>query len=268
MQVVYTPFVHKSWTYWGKKLKTIKTLFATALLTVVAIACVAQEDEAAPDVFTYASYFQCPGGPGSRVDELVAKDTERMDALVDDGTILRWGWLSHHTGGQWMRVFYHQANSIDALLDGSDAIAAADDDADDDGGLKFGQVCNSHDDYIWQVENGNSSDDRGAAGFSVYHVCDANREDRADEIMAETMAPILNKLVEDGDLTSWGWSSHVVGGKYRKLQTMTATDHKSLLAARGKAISLMYAEGSEAGEEFTDICGTHVDYMWDIVHEK
>lgn len=251
-------------------MRIIKTLVTTALLTLVAIACVAQEDEAAPDVFTYASYFQCPGGPGSRVDELVAEDVERMDALVDDGTILHWGWLAHHTGGQWTRIFYHQANSLDALLDGSDAIAALndDEDSDDDGGLTFGQVCNTHDDYIWQVENGNSSDDRGAAGFSVYHLCDANREDRADEIVAESMAPILDKLVEDGDLTSWGWSSHVVGGEYRKLQTMTAADHKSLLAARGKAISQMYAEGSEAGEEFTDICGAHVDYMWDIVHEK
>ena len=36
-------------------------------------------------------------------------------------------------------------------------------------------------------------------------------------------------LVEDGKLTSWGWSSHVVGGKYRKLQTMTGADMKTLM---------------------------------------
>ena len=74
-------------------------------------------------------------------------------------------------------------------------------------------------------------------------------------------------MVEEGNLTSRGWSSHVVGGRFRKLQTMTAADHKSLLAARGEAISLIYAEDSEAGTEFSEICGPHVDYMWNIVHE-
>ena len=35
---------------------------------------------------------------------------------------------------------FTQANSLDALLEGSDAIEALDDDAEDDGGLTFGQV--------------------------------------------------------------------------------------------------------------------------------
>ena len=60
----------------------------------------------------------------------------------------------------------------------------------------------------------------------------------------------------------------VVGGRFRKLQTMTAPDHKSLLAARNAAIDALYEDDSEAGTEFSDICGPHVDYMWDIIHEK
>jgi hypothetical protein len=63
---------------------------------------------------------------------------------------------------------------------------------------------------------------------------------------------------------SWGWSSHWVGGEFRRLQTMTAKDHKSLLKARGELIDEMYAEGSAAGAEFSEICGSHVDYMWNI----
>ena len=45
---------------------------------------------------------------------------------------------------------------------------------------------------------------------------------------------------------------------------MTAPDHKSLLKARSELIEAMYAEGNTAGEEFTTICGSHADYMWDI----
>ncbi len=253
-------------------MKTIKTLAAAIALTVMALASVAQEDDDGPEIFTYASYFYCPGGPLSRVDEIVAEDADRMDDFVDDGTILGWGWLAHHTGGQWQRLFYFQADSTDALLDASDAIQDTGDDdeadAEEDDSLSFGVICNRHDDYIWQVESGTIGVDRGKAGFSVYHVCDISREERADEIIDELVAPILNQFVEDGKLTSWSWSSHSVGGKYRRLQTMTAADHKSLLNARNEAIDAIYADDNELGMEFSDICGPHVDYMWDIIHEK
>ena len=257
-------------------MRIIKALLAGIALSALSFASVAQEEEA-PERFTYATYYECSGGgPLSIPDEAIADDAERLDGLVDDGTLAHWGWLAHHTGGNWQRIFYHQADSLEALLDGSDAInnrgddddadAAADDDADD--GPGFGAVCNRHNDYIWQVENGSSLDERGAAGFSVYHVCDSSREERADEIVDTHVAPILNGLVEDGSLTSWGWSSHVVGGRFRRLQTMTATDHKGMLAARGKAIDAIYADDSAMGIEFDDICGEHVDYMWDIISEK
>lgn len=251
-------------------MRIIKILLATVALTALSFASVAQEDEDAPERYTYATYYECGGGKLSVPDEVIADDVERMNGLVDDGSIEHWGWLAHHTGGNWQRVFYHQSDSLEALLDGSDAIGGDDDEADDDAddGAEFGAVCNRHEDYIWQVENGMGGEERGSAGFSVYHLCDSSREERADEIVDEHVAPILNGLVEDGSLTSWGWSSHVVGGEYRRLQTMTASDHKGLLAARGKAIEAMYADDNELGEELNDICGAHVDYMWNILHEK
>jgi hypothetical protein len=47
---------------------------------------------------------------------------------------------------------------------------------------------------------------------------------------------------------------------------MTASDHKTLLAARDEAIEEIYDEDSTVGEELANICGSHVDYMWDIIH--
>lgn len=264
-------------------MKKISMLLTTSALVTLSAASLAQE-EAAPEMYTYASYFTCDGGPLSAADDSIKAGADNMNALVEDGTISRWGWLGHNTGGGWTRIFYHQAESLDALLDAnaaiqggggdddeaaedSDADAEADDAADDDT-PPFGAVCNKHDDYIWQVENGNSSDARGEAGFSVYHLCDSSREERADEIVAEHVAPIMNGLIEDGSLTSWGWSSHVVGGKYRRLQTMTGADHKSVLKARAAAIEAIYADDNEMGAELNDICGSHVDYMWDILMEN
>jgi len=251
-------------------MKTIKTLAIAVGISLFTLSCMAQEDEA-PTNYIYSTYFYCGGGPLSRVDELTAETAPIMDKLVEDGEITGWGWYGHHTGGGWQRLAYHTASSMDQLLDGSDAIEAAldaanDDDADDDQ-MNFGQICYRHDDYIWEIVAGSGGGGGSAkAGFSTYHVCDSTREERADEIIKEHAAPILDKLVEEGKLTSWGWSVHQVGGRFRKLQTMTGSDHKSVLQARNEAIDAIYADGSKAGEELNDICGSHVDYMWDIIH--
>ncbi|MDH3339098.1 MAG: hypothetical protein OEM85_02670 [Gammaproteobacteria bacterium] len=253
-------------------MKTIKVIAITLGLSVLSLASVAQEEDEGPSAYTYATYFYCGGGPLSRADEIIEDDAERLNGLVDDGTILRWGWMAHHTGGQWQRLFYYQAETMEALLEAGGAVQDSGDDDEEsdeeDDGVPLNQICPRHDDYIWSVDNGTAGKKRGAAGFSVYHICDLTREERADEIVDAHFAPILNQMVEDGKLTSWGWMSHVVGGKYRKLQTMTAGDMSSLLKARGEVIEAVYAEDNEAGEEFTDICGPHTDYMWDIQLES
>ena len=251
-------------------MKIIRTLAIGVGLSALTLSCMAQEDEP-PAFYVYATYFYCGGGPLSRVDELTAETAPIMDGLVEDGTISGWGWYGHHTGGGWQRLSFHTASSMEELIDGSDAIQAAlqaanDDDADDEQ-MNFGQICYRHDDYIWEGVTGSGPGDGSAkAGFSTYHVCDFAREDRADEIIKEHAAPVLNRLVEEGKLTSWGWSSHSVGGRFRKLQTMTGSDHQAVLKARDEAIEAIYAENNAAGEELADICGSHVDYMWDIIH--
>lgn len=230
---------------------------------------VAQDDE--PQIFTYATYMYCDTDGQERADEIVAEyDKPVMDELVDDGEISAWGWLSHHTGGKWRRIRYHQSDSLDGVLDGLDAMNDAMQEAmDEDVAEEFADICDSHVDYIWQNIAGTGGEERGTAGVSVYHNCDINRESRADEIVTESFGPVFDKLVEEGKLTSWGWSSHVIGGHLRKLQTMTGKDHKAVLAARAEAIAATYDEGGNAaGVEFSDICGSHEDYLWNIVHEK
>ena len=233
-------------------------------LAALSTTAVAQEEEKA-SVFTYATYFYCDVSGQERVDEIVkAQNAPVYDQMVKEGKMSGWGWLSHHTGGKWRRVQYYQASSVAGLLDAQAEMSKRLDGQDDAADKDFGKICNAHEDYIWEVKSGSSGETRGDAGFSVYYKCDQSKEERADEIFEKDLGPILDKYVAAGKLTSWGWSSHWVGGSFRRLQTMTAADHKSLLAARAELIDEMYAEENKAGVEFNEICGSHVDYMWDI----
>ncbi|MFC1606254.1 hypothetical protein ACFL33_05275 [Pseudomonadota bacterium] len=244
-------------------MRYIKTAIVLFGLAAFASAAQAQEAEK-PTMFTYATYFYCDVTGQDRVDEIVKKENAPVyDQMVKEGLISGWGWLAHHTGGKWRRIQYYQAPTVSALLDAQDEMdkrfkAAGGDD------MEFGKICNAHDDYIWEVESGTTGKDRGKAGFSVYYTCNEAKEERADEIFAKDFGPILDKYVAAGKLNSWGWSSHWVGGKFRRLQTMTGADFKSLLAARAELIDEMYSEDNKAGEEFNAICGSHSDYMWEI----
>lgn len=249
-----------------RKMQSIGVGLAISMLSMAALA---QDDE--QSLFTYATYFHCNAGLEDAADAMMERDAPIIDGLVEDGTIAGWGWLSHHTGGSWRRIRYHLSDSAEGAMTAldtmNDAIAEVHGE-DDPASDAFAEACPRHDDYLWQVEAGSVGEERGSVGFSVYHFCDINREERADEIVNEHIAPILDKMIEDDKITTWGWSSHVIGGKARRLQTMTAEDMGTLLSARQEAIDTIYAEENEAGTEFSDICGPHVDYIWNIDHEK
>lgn len=220
--------------------------------------------------YVYATYFYCDTARQEEADELIKKNTAPIyDAAVEDGTINGWGWLAHHTGGQWRRVQYHTSDTVEGLLAAQETIAERVDEA---GGAndRFAEICGAHDDYIWKREAGNTLQvKRGPAALSVYEVCNLNDEARAKEIVKTVFAPVLDKAVEDGNLTSWGWNSHVLGGKYRALQTMTAKDNATLLKARAEIIEAIYGDGDNAAaNEYSSICTSHADYLWDVQHEK
>lgn len=249
-----------------KKINVLALLPGMLLATGVAVA---QEDEA-PERYTYATYLYCDTSTEDQADEYVAKfDAPVLDKLVTSGKLAAWGWMRHHTGGQWRRIRWHAADSVIGAIDALDVMGKAMEEAyPDEDGPGTGVSCKRHDDYIWKVEAGSLGNERGKVGISVYFSCNVAKEERGDEIVKESFAPVFDKLVEDGKLSSWGWQSHVIGGWFRRLHTMTAPDYETLLAARTEALDQMYGEDNAAGAEFSEICGAHHDYLWDIVHEK
>ena len=231
----------------------------------------AAEEEKAADRYIYATYFYCKTSAQEQADEIIkANSVPVYDAAVADGTIRNWGWLAHQTGGKWRRIQYHGSDSIAGLLSAQKTINKKLDAAGGDPDNKFGKICGAHDDYIWKSVAGSSADTkRGSVSLSVYHKCNIAKEERGDEIVKNVFAPVYDKAVADGKITSWGWSSHIIGGEYRRLGTMTGANYPDLLKARGEILEAIYGDGDNAeANEFSSICTSHADYLWDIQHEK
>ena len=68
-------------------------------------------------------------------------------------------------------------------------------------------------------------------------------------------------MVADGKLKSWGYLEHIVGGQFRRLATMSATDMKAVMAARAEINKAL--TDNPLGDTFTEICDSHADYMWE-----
>ncbi|ARD43261.1 hypothetical protein [Colwellia sp. PAMC 21821] len=248
--------------------KVIPKIIAV-LLIPISVFCAAEEK---PEMFVYSTYFNCEPEQEPAVDEQILKNYAPIyNASVKSGTIANWGWLKHHTGGQWRRILYHSAPSIDALFAAQDSMNEKFSDVFGDSIDAVGRGCKSHEDYIWQYVTGSrpalDGATRGKASLSVYMECSFSGEEEADEIFKKHFAPVFNAEVGKGKLTSWGWMSHVLGGKYRRLQTATADNYSDLLKAQERILDTLYGKNNKHSEEFSEICTSHQDYLWDISKE-
>lgn len=251
-------------------MKVLLRLSVIAVLLAVPFSALAQEDEEKKLGFVYATYFECDVAKEWMADAIVENLFAPVyNAAVDDGTIMAWGWMAHHTGGNWRRILYRVTETLEGALDAQESIAKKVEAAGEKVSGELAAVCNRHEDYIWQQVTSSKKRERGAAGFSVYLECDTSKEDRVDELMTTVIGPIFDKYVGDGKLTSWGFARHIVGGEWRRLSTMSAVDHKTLLKVRGEIIAELSGDDAPAeAQEYFELCDEHVDYMWDIQLEK
>ena len=249
------------------------SMVAAGLAFALSIPIVGTAQEEAPKPLVYAIYFTCDAERQGLADEIVdLVYAPAFNAAVEAGDIQSWGFLSHHTGSNWHRLVYHSAPDMSSLLSALESVNGSVDEKYPEMSRALTGICNSHVDYIWRVVTGSGKgkidENRGAAGFSGYHVCEMSREERADEIVEEVFTPIFDKYVAEGKIDTWGWMQHVVGGKFRRIETMTGADHASLMQARGEILREMRENHEGATQEFIEICGYHQDFLWNIDHEN
>jgi hypothetical protein len=226
------------------------------------------QDDARPMI--YASYFRCdPAGEEGAMEIVRDIWAPIVRTHMDAGHVDAWGLITHHTGGPWRQALYHVGSDRAALLGAMDAMVAEFGADHPDAAAEYSTICPTHDDYIWIYVTGSDpaeevAQTRPVAGLSTYWVCEEGRESLADLLTEEVFAPIYDQQVAEGLLNSWGWYSHFVGGKWRRLLVLDGSDHESLLQARGAVIRAIRSEHPDMGAEFSRVCDGHTDYLWDI----
>lgn len=245
------------------------------ILIACAVLCfgsVLAQDE--PTTFIFGEYYECDQNREAFADILVEHVFGPVyQKYVDDGRLTGWGWMSHNAGGEWRRVLYYASDDLAKLLETRDEIIEQVFQAEmSEEGREFTGICPGHDDLIWASVAGPSAgqqlQERGPATYSTYYVCDVSKQERADEIVQQLMAPAINKLMESGQIKSWGWHAHVIGGQYRRLMTHNGMSHAALIEAVNTYNDAASQQNAALANEFSQICNSHVDYLWDQVLPK
>lgn len=99
--------------------------------------------------------------------------------------------------------------------------------------------------------------------YVTYFECNQASEARADEIVSRNYAPHYNAALEGGEIASWSWLAHYVGGKWRRALVLTASNMDDLLDAAGALGEIIAEATPEAGRAFSEACPTHEDYIWE-----
>ena len=231
------------------------------LLTIL----VAPSAQAQDPPSTIAQYYRCDQAREDIADQIIRDAYADVYAKqAEAGNITSWGWLQHQTGGAWRRILYHSAPTRDAAYEAWSTIV---EELDPVATSRLLEICNSHDDYIWtQTATSEAAADDGGGRSTVgtYLVCNIASEARADELVTEVFAPVWEEQVRAGAIGGWSWNQHDVGGRFRRLLVMTGADDISVMNGRDAAFAALQAGHAEALEEFSSICGSHVDYIWNI----
>jgi hypothetical protein len=222
----------------------------------------------------FGLYYRCDQALESRADEIVEQVFVPIyDKQLAAGNISAYGWAAHVMGGAWRRLSYMIGTDMGAMMD---ARAAIIEDLQTNHASALGEltgICPSHDDYIWTTVASSQptaqlGQDRPDAGMTTYYACNAARETRADEIVQQVIGPEIQRHIDMGHLNSWSWIEHTIGGRWRRALVLDAADHKTILTMRQAIISALERNSADEMEEFTQICGAHTDYLWDLMIAK
>jgi hypothetical protein len=240
------------------------------LLGAVLVGAMPLPAQQAQTTYILVGYHQCERTREARADSLFRRMSEPVLArLKREGKLIGYGFQAHRHGGAWRRLDYLTGTDVATLFRVQDEIGSAVVTAHGAAAAgEFNAICGSHEDYLWQQLLAGPAPAPGAPpaqpvptfSMSTYYTCDAANLRAADQIVERSLAPILDRHVAAGNLSSWSWFGHVIGGTYHRVAIFRAPDLPKLLA--GSQLVTADIRASPEGAQFAALCGQHEDYIW------
>jgi len=175
-----------------------------SLMLFVALPSVAQQNAPAekPTNYTYVAEWTVPRAQWADMDKSADSERSLLDKLVADGTLTGYGAYSHliHTEGEPTHGSWLSASSEGNLLKALEAIYAQPALV-----TSPAQAASKHWDHVFQAQvyNGKSGKFGGYLSYSRWQV-KPGQMNAYNQLMKGTLGPILDKLVAEGAVTSYG----------------------------------------------------------------
>lgn len=113
----------------------------------------------------------------------------------------------------------------------------------------------------------NQSDADEGNGILVvsYFKCQYNKIGEVVEFTKEMSEPVLNKLVDEGKLNSWGSLTHLWGDEWNYLIYYNANNLAEFEAAFGEAVSSYEENSDDWMDKWSSLCSEHKDNVYSVI---
>jgi hypothetical protein len=98
-----------------------------------------------------STYFECTAQEDEGDAIIKTAFAPVLNAAVKDGKLGSWNWLEHVFGGKYRRALVLDGASDKALMKYWAELWPAVNKANPELSRRFGEICNSHTDYLWEM---------------------------------------------------------------------------------------------------------------------
>lgn len=215
------------------------------------------------------SFWNCNAGYiGDLVQEMTDVGLPIAQEMVDDGTIVTWGMMTHVFGDEWNVMFYVATPDGTPFMDTAAALQGAHFAAlGDESNARFLENCSEHKDsiYTWDLatQGGVPGDD--PMMVVSYWKCNYAYVGDLVEGVAETGLPVAQQMVDDGDLFAYGMMTHAWGDEWNVMFYTATHDEASFMQKTSDLQSEQFeAMGSDMIAGFLENCHDHRDNIYSM----
>lgn len=246
---------------------SLALLTGVLLVSLPTLPAAAQDDAPTMGI----NFWQCDWG---RLGELVTlADSLVMpvaQAMVNEGTILNYGLLSHDWADEWNMVIYMSTPDTPSYLAAFEELNRRVGEQHPDA-PPITDYCSIHKDNIYTVPAVTQSnqplptdpDNRPAVAVSMWQ-CNFAAMERLTQMEDSLMVPIAQELVDAGTIYAYGHMNHQWGDEWNYVNYITAPDAAAAMAANDE-ISRLFGERHPDMEEdpfFLESCKAHRDNIY------